>query len=253
MSTDFFQALPIVGLAYACQPVLFPMWQALVRPTVSRLNTANVGGITLCCVLYVLVGIAAYLAFGTSLKAEDNHGNVFYSFPNDNIFFSIVRLLFGVAIMFHYPLVHFAFRVSIEQLVFPKSKGYTFSWIRHTLETVVVVGVTLVLAILLTNLGSIFGLTGAIAAFPFCFILPGFFYLRLFGGLGRFSTRENSWYKDIDSESPLVQPDEKEDVEFEPERYKMLKISLSWVMLVLFGMVWFICVWSSLKSFLQNP
>lgn len=62
-------------------------------------------------------------------------------------------MVFIVAILFHYPVVHYAFRNSLEETVF---KTYPFSWIRHTLITIMVISGSLALAVLpKLNLGNV--------------------------------------------------------------------------------------------------
>jgi len=89
---------------------------------------------------------------------------------------TILRIIFIVAILFHYPVVHFAFRNSLEVTIWKDSE---FSWIRHTCITTVVVAASLGCAVLPINLGQVFNLTGSVAAFPINFIIPAACYIKL--------------------------------------------------------------------------
>ncbi len=85
----------------------------------------------------------------------------------------VVRGFFVFAILFHYPVVHFTFRSTIEKVIFA---NYDFNWIRHTIETIVIISATLIWSILFPSLQDVFSLTGGIVGelswrfrFPCCF------------------------------------------------------------------------------------
>jgi len=64
----------------------------------------------------------------------------------------------------------------LEVTVFHK---YNFSWIRHTIETALVVIASTILAILLPDLGKVFDLTGAVAAYPIAYMFPAICYVKI--------------------------------------------------------------------------
>jgi len=169
---NIFQALPIIALAYSCQTNVFPIRKELHNPTISRMSMVNLGANLISALLYILMGFFGYIMY---LDVPDNtKGNIINALPND-LFSTILRALFCVAILFHYPVLHFGMRNSIELTFFSENK---FSWFRHTVITIIIMGCTLLFAIQVPNLGKVIGLTGSLAAFPICFILPAFFYIR---------------------------------------------------------------------------
>jgi len=101
-------------------------------------------------------------------------GNIINALP-ETVFNTILRALFCIAILFHYPVLHFGMRNSIEKTFFADQP---FSWVRQTIETVLIMGTTLIFAIVVPSLSKVIGLTGSLAAFPVCFILPAYFYIR---------------------------------------------------------------------------
>jgi amino acid permease len=168
---EVFNVLPIIALAYTCQLSVFPIWKELHQPTVGRMSIVNSITMALSFVLYLAMGF-----FGYVLYHNHTQSNIIVMIPND-LLSTILRLVFLVAILFHYPVVHFAFRNSLEETVF---KNYEFSWIRHTILTLLVVGGSLALAVLpQLNLGNVFNLTGSVAAFPINFIIPSFCFIKL--------------------------------------------------------------------------
>jgi len=170
--SKFFNAMPIVALAYTCQVNVFSTWEELERPTVKRMNYVNIFSLTLSGVLYILVGFFGYVLYPNT---SANGGNVLKALPSSD-FFTVVRAFFVFAIMFHYPVLHFAFRATIEQVIFA---NYEFSWIRHTIETIIIISTTLIWSIEFPSLADVFSLTGALAAFSICFIVPSVCYMRL--------------------------------------------------------------------------
>jgi len=172
---ELFMALPIISLAYTCQLTVFPIWKELYNPTLTRMNIVVMSMASIALTLYSLVGFFGYAQFPDATPS-----NIIVAFVGNTnamrIFFDSIRGVFGIAIICHYPVVHFAFRNSIEVTFFSK---YQFSWIRHIIITAVTVAASTAWAIELPDLGRVFDLTGSFAAFPICFILPSLVYLKL--------------------------------------------------------------------------
>lgn len=184
--TNMFEALPIICLAFTCQTMVFPIWNSLAggsgqaRPTTAATGLAPVASmwtvvnraLVLCGMLYLPVGVFGFILFGGSTK-----GDVLNNF-SDHVFFDVVRLAFTLAICIHYPVVHFGFRCAILQTWFERYTERENRWRFHVI-TVAAVVASLLLAIALPNLSTVFSLTGALCAFPYCFMFPTLFYLRL--------------------------------------------------------------------------
>lgn len=169
---DIFQSLPIIALAYSCQTNVFPIRSELTDPTIARMNRVNLGANLISAFLYILMGFFGYVLY---LDIDvDTNGNIINALPED-VFSSILRGLFTVAILFHYPVLHFGMRNSIELTFFSND---AFSWFRHTVLTIIIMGCTMMFAISVPSLSKVIGLTGSLAAFPICFIFPAFFYIR---------------------------------------------------------------------------
>jgi len=129
-----------------------------------------------CGLIYFLVSLFGYLTYDVNTK-----GNIFQSL-SENTLDQTLRILYSICILFHYPLIHYGIRTSLEERLF---KGRDFSIIRHVIETTVVVILSILVAIALPDLSDVFSLTGALTAFPISFIFPTAFYLKIqpfFGG-----------------------------------------------------------------------
>eukprot|EP01126_Amoeba_proteus_P008746 TRINITY_DN1329_c0_g1_i6.p2 TRINITY_DN1329_c0_g1~~TRINITY_DN1329_c0_g1_i6.p2 ORF type:complete len:191 (+),score=14.59 TRINITY_DN1329_c0_g1_i6:1079-1651(+) len=136
------------------------------------MNKVGLISMILSSVIYVTVGFFGYVTFPNTGPTS---GNVLLSL-DDSAISTVIRAIFTVAIMFHYPVVHFSFRQVIEKVLF---KNYEFSWIRHTIQTIIVLSLTLSVALVLPSLTAVFGITGSLAAFPICYILPAIAYIKL--------------------------------------------------------------------------
>lgn len=78
--------------------------------------------------------------------------------------------------MCHYPVIHYSFRVSLEQTFF---LNYPFSWWRHFIETLLTVLGSLAWAVAIPSISKVFDLTGALSAFPITFLCPALAYLKI--------------------------------------------------------------------------
>jgi len=166
----FFKALSILSLAYACQSVLYPTWKELKDPTLPRMSIIIKLAMFVCGLIYFLVSLFGYLTYDADTK-----GNIFQSL-SQNTLDQTLRILYSICILFHYPLIHYGIRTSLEERFF---KGRDFSLIRHVIETTVVVILSILVAIALPDLSDVFSLTGALTAFPISFIFPTAFYLKI--------------------------------------------------------------------------
>jgi sodium-coupled neutral amino acid transporter 11 len=209
-----FESFPIISLAYTCHFTVFPIWAnlkgatrkeslvnmrkvslglvvlcfTLCRYCACSYNYSGLVFVCLCCLSSALashtassyffsrltdavVGLFGYLQFTINTDS-----NLISNYPDKEVFYSIVRGLFTVAITFHYPIVHFALRQSIEEVFFA---DYKPSVVRRCVITVLNVGGTLALAIAVPKITNVFGIFGAVGAFPICYILPALFFFKL--------------------------------------------------------------------------
>lgn len=169
---SIFNVLPTITLAYGCQPNVFSIRSELSNPNKVRTNIFNILTNFLTFGLYLLMGFFGYLCYPDQIPYD---GNIINAIPS-NVFGTVLRSLFLVAILFHFPCVHYAVRNTIEVTFFSQ---YGFSWIRHTVMTVTVIGLSMIIAIEIPSLEKVFSLTGSIAAFPVSFIIPAIAYIRL--------------------------------------------------------------------------
>jgi amino acid permease len=183
---SIFESIPIVLLAYTCQTMIYPIYNNLTPKTITNMNRVVDNTIYISSVLYITVGLFAYIQFSYI------HGDVLNNFSATSTFYNIIRLFFSVAIIIHYPIIAFAFKNSLLTLLKQFNIAINNLQLYNILQTIFLITITNVLAIILPNLSIVFSLTGSLTGFPFCFILPLLFYLKVHEKLNNGTTADDT-------------------------------------------------------------
>lgn len=122
-----------------------------------------------CAIGYLLVGVVAYLAYPTSITS-----NIFNTFANDSVIISAARFVVGILQIASYPVNHFPARKALSEGIImplvkkePSGNGFVF------VETSVFFILSLILALTLTELGTVFTIVGGTSGTVIVFIIPG--------------------------------------------------------------------------------
>uniref|UniRef100_A0A8C9VYT8 Sodium-coupled neutral amino acid symporter 2 n=1 Tax=Scleropages formosus TaxID=113540 RepID=A0A8C9VYT8_SCLFO len=169
-----FYAVPILTFAFVCHPAILPMYEELKDRTQKKMqNVANVSFLTMF-IMYLLAALFGYLTFSDNVESELLHTySKVYKF---DVVLLVVRLAVLTAVTLTVPVVLFPIRTSVNQLLCASRE---FSWLRHIIITVVLIGGTNMLVILVPTIRDIFGIIGASSAAILIFILPSAFYIKL--------------------------------------------------------------------------
>uniref|UniRef100_A0A3P8TXA4 Sodium-coupled neutral amino acid symporter 2 n=1 Tax=Amphiprion percula TaxID=161767 RepID=A0A3P8TXA4_AMPPE len=167
-------AVPILTFAFVCHPAILPMYEELKDRSRRRMQgVANVSFLAMF-IMYLLAALFGYLTFNSNVGPELLHTySRYYKF---DVLLLIVRLAVLTAVTLTVPVVLFPIRTSVNHLLCPTKD---FSWVRHTVITVVLLAGTNALVILVPTIRDIFGFIGASAAAMLIFILPSAFYIKL--------------------------------------------------------------------------
>nr|XP_039264895.1 putative sodium-coupled neutral amino acid transporter 10 isoform X3 [Styela clava] len=171
-----FQCLPIFSLAYACQCQLFIVYDSLEEPSVRRIEDIVSSAIKFVTVVYMSVGF-----FGYTTYQEHIAGNLLVSFPS-NMLLDFIKLGFAMSVVLGFPLIIFPCRQSIHTLFFGKPVGeglqpntYIPPFLFKSITLTIVLS-TMTVAIMIPNVETILGLTGATMGSIICFIFPALIF-----------------------------------------------------------------------------
>ncbi|XP_060886054.1 sodium-coupled neutral amino acid symporter 2 [Labrus mixtus] len=167
-------AVPILTFAFVCHPAILPMYEELKdRSRAKMQGVANVSFLAMF-IMYLLAALFGYLTFNIHVEPELLH--TYSKIYKSDVILLIVRLAVLTAVTLTVPVVLFPIRTSVNQLLCASKE---FSWIRHTIITVVLLASTNALVIFVPTIRDIFGFIGASAAAMLIFILPSAFYIKL--------------------------------------------------------------------------
>ena len=184
---EFARVIPIQTLAFACHTVLFPVYSEFMAApgaTTKVFNGAVSTSIVLCCILYLVIGVFGSLTFGNATA-----GDILLNYSaNHGVSTFFLQCVFAISLCFTYPLVVFPLRDSLDKLLMriPSFERLVFSYRPDTKakserwygETIVVMLLGFMTAVVLPSIEVIFGLTGSIAGTTLCFIIPSKMYLK---------------------------------------------------------------------------
>lgn len=124
--------------------------------------------ITITAAGYALVGLPAYLAYPTSVES-----NIFNTFPHDDPLIQIVRAIVGVIEIASFPVNHLPARQAVKDAFFTATGIQLGGKSFIITETLVFYIGTLILALVVNDLGRVFSLTGGVCGSAIILGMPG--------------------------------------------------------------------------------
>jgi len=177
-----FQAIGGISYLFTCNDMFGHVMHSLENPTPKRVRHVIFATMGVFFVLGTSVGVCGYLMFFQNVD-----DNVVDNFSNTSGFGTACRLMIILAITISAPYSVFMPRVAIMALIQLKWPALVIKGqaprlhrnILHATLTIVLLGLALMVVELVTNLGAMFGLIGALSAVSISLILPPVCYLRL--------------------------------------------------------------------------
>jgi len=170
--------LSLAVFSYCCQANVPTIYVELKDRSFRRMTKVARGSMSMCFVIYILMGLHGYLAFGSATKGNilDNlterveEGHV-------DILVAVAFIAMIFAVIMAYPFNMFPVRYSIETIVLYHRPDLEreVKTVRLVV-TVCCVFLTLLCAILIPNIAQVFGLIGAFSGSVICYIAPALFY-----------------------------------------------------------------------------
>eukprot|EP00667_Euglena_gracilis_P007395 EG_transcript_7468 len=167
----FVRSLPVVAFLYNAHFNVFSIHNSLERRTSVRMGLVITTACAISTVVAFGVGAAGCVLYGAAVRE-----NVLQNMPLRDTPAGLVRLLFGVAILFTYPVVAFELRQMMEA-VFAGRPGKR---VRRLALAAVVVASSSLAAIAVPNITVAFGLVGGTTTTAMAFILPPAFFLKIY-------------------------------------------------------------------------
>ncbi|XP_059135897.1 probable sodium-coupled neutral amino acid transporter 6 isoform X2 [Peromyscus eremicus] len=173
-SKESVYAIPTMAFSFLCHTSILPIYCELQSPSKRRMQNVSNTAIALSFLVYFVSALFGYLTFYDKVESELLQGYSKY-LPHDVVVMA-VKLCILFAVLLTVPLIHFPARKALMMLLF---SNFPFSWIRHSLTTLALNIIIVLLAIYVPDIRNVFGVVGASTSTCLIFVFPGLFYLKL--------------------------------------------------------------------------
>ncbi|XP_032731145.1 probable sodium-coupled neutral amino acid transporter 6 isoform X1 [Lontra canadensis] len=173
-SKESVYAIPTMAFSFLCHTSILPIYCELQSPSKKRMQNVTHTAIILSFLIYFVSALFGYLTFYDKVASELLQGYSTY-LPHDDVVMT-VKLCILFAVLLTVPLIHFPARKALMMIFF---SNFPFSWIRHSLITLALNIIIVLLALYVPDIKNVFGIVGSSTSTCLIFVFPGLFYLKL--------------------------------------------------------------------------
>ena len=139
---------------------------------VKKNTMATIYAYIICGLSYFFVGICGYIGFADNIKDSilDNLGEYNYFFN------PIVRVGYGLVVMFSYPILGYPATNTIDSWLFKSER----TLLRRVVEAFIWVALTCFVCIKVPSLGTIFNVTGSTCGVLLVFVWPSLYFILMY-------------------------------------------------------------------------
>lgn len=69
-SLKVFGSIPVISFAFSMHLQMFPLWNELKKPTSKRIHIVVASAMSICAIVYLVIGIFGYLTFFDSTTSK---------------------------------------------------------------------------------------------------------------------------------------------------------------------------------------
>jgi len=191
---SIFEAIPIITYALSCHIQIPVIYCEMRSPSPRAFRQVAAATFATCLAVYYLAGEFGYLQFG---QATD--GNVLQNYPSDDLLTNVARVAVTVTLLFSYPLMSFVNRNALDFVIvallfrFSRSPGDSegevtatlvpkagvWYWARVLAVSAAMMVLAWTISVLVPEIQTVFGLTGAVVTTVTTFLIPPLMYWRL--------------------------------------------------------------------------
>ncbi|XP_012912272.1 probable sodium-coupled neutral amino acid transporter 6 isoform X5 [Mustela putorius furo] len=173
-SKESVYAIPTMAFSFLCHTSILPIYCELQSPSKKRMQNVTHTAIVLSFLIYFVSALFGYLTFYDKVASELLQSYSTY-LPHDVVVMT-VKLCILFAVLLTVPLIHFPARKALMMIFF---SNFPFSWIRHSLITLALNIIIVLLALYVPDIKNVFGIVGSSTSTCLIFVFPGLFYLKL--------------------------------------------------------------------------
>ncbi|XP_026687035.1 putative sodium-coupled neutral amino acid transporter 10 [Diaphorina citri] len=171
---------------------LFDIFESMPNLSLDRMNEYIGSAVNMCTGVYMSVGFFGYVAY---YKLPNLSGNVLLSFtPNASS--EMIKFGFVLSVAVSFPLVIFPCRASIYSFLFRKAHTTHYESMTHSAMTVgsthipearfrcitlFIIFISLLTAMMSSNIELVLGLVGATIGILICVLMPTYIFVRIPG------------------------------------------------------------------------